>query len=68
MWAHGVLRLLSQQARNEALSCDEAPDYAVDGAGRGLGLVLRGRNGAGFFEEALNGNCLLTRVTAEPLL
>jgi hypothetical protein len=31
--AHGMLRLLAEQACDEALSWDEAPDYAVDGAG-----------------------------------
>jgi homoserine O-acetyltransferase/O-succinyltransferase len=38
-----VLRLLEEQARNEAFSLDAARHHAVDRAGRILDVVLRGR-------------------------
>ena len=38
----GVLRLVEEQACDEALSCDQASGDAVGGAGRGLGMVLCG--------------------------
>jgi hypothetical protein len=47
VWAYGVLRLFAEPACDEALSCDQAPDHAVDGAWGGLGLVLYRRGGSG---------------------
>ena len=45
LWPRGLLRLEPQPTRDEALPREPTPNRPVDGAGRGLGMVFRGRGG-----------------------
>jgi hypothetical protein len=41
MWSCGLLRLVEEQTRNEALSPHQPPDRSLGWARRVVGLVLR---------------------------
>jgi hypothetical protein len=47
LWSRGLLRLLEEQACDQTLPQNEAPDYQIIRARRRLGMVLRRRNRAG---------------------